>query len=325
MKHTGFFDEFLRDEVNINKSRLNTLNSNVSSVQTYLSRNLASYVKIERQGSYALRTVIKPVRDGQEYDADILLYVSPARDWKPSDYIENLYGCLRQSGTYAGMVHRKTRCVYLDYARDFHLDIVPCIVSADGKHFICNNKDNIFEESDGTGYRDWFNGKNDFTHGNLKRVVRLLKYLRDHKGNFAAKSVLLTTLIGMTVHGPHDSDDFRSLPDALVTVSNRIDRFLQSNTRMPRISNPSLPSETFTRHWDRSNYANFRKMFGIYTNRMNQAYEETEHDKSVDMWRVLFGERFGRKRGGGGRGRALSYGPGGGGAYASRPQRPWTP
>ena len=79
----------------------------------------------------------------------------------------------------------------VDYAGDFHLDIVPC-VEINGQRHICNSKTNQFEITDGTGYRDWFNGKTQITNGNLKRVTRLLKYMRDHKGNFTAPSILLT-------------------------------------------------------------------------------------------------------------------------------------
>ena len=45
--------------------------------------------------------------------------------------------------------HRKTRCVYIDYAGDFHLDLVPCI-TLDEECYICNNKENRFEDADGT-------------------------------------------------------------------------------------------------------------------------------------------------------------------------------
>jgi len=65
----------------------------------------------------------------------------------------------------------------------------------------------------GTGYRDWFNEKNRITHGNLKRVAKLLKYLRDSKGRFSVKSILLTTVIGNAIDG--DDDDLKSVPDAL--------------------------------------------------------------------------------------------------------------
>ena len=86
----------------------------------------------------------------------------------------------------------------IDYAGDFHLDVVPRVTFG-GRHYVCNLIDNKFEETDGIGYRDWFNEQNRITGGNLKRVVRLLKYLRDHKNNYSAKSILLTTLAGNTI------------------------------------------------------------------------------------------------------------------------------
>ena len=300
MKHVRFFDDFLKDEVNLNQSRLDRLTTSVKAVSEFLSQNLDSYRKTERQGSYALRTIIKPVKDSQEYDADTLLYQKYDKAKEPKVYINELYDCLKDNKVYAEKAHRKTRCVFLDYAGDFHLDIIPCVTGEDDEQYICNNKTNEFEPTDGTGYRDWFNDKNGSTHGNLKRVTRLLKYLRDHKGNFTAKSILLTTLIGSTVRDEdEDGESFKSLPDALVTVSNRINDFLQRHPIMPRIANPVLPDEDFTRHWDQNKYENFRRLFDVYTDKINNAFDATEHDDSVEKWRGVFGEKFGSKKGGG--------------------------
>ena len=185
----------------------------------------------------------------------------------------------------------------LDYAGDFHLDVVPCVEADDGKQYICNRYTNKFEITDGTGYRDWFNDKTRTTHGNLKRVTRLLKFLREHKENFTAKSILMTTLIGETVYGEHDGGDFKNTPDALKTVSNRMNEFLQGNPTMPEIVNPVLPEESFTRHWDQKKYSNFRKLFNVYNDKINIAFAAKEHDDSVDKWRDIFGEKFGKKRG----------------------------
>jgi hypothetical protein len=297
LRHVGFFDDFLKSEVNLNQSRLDRLSGHVEAIRKFLRENLNDYEKIEPQGSYALRTIIKPVRDGQEYDADILVYMSIDDEKDPKDYINELYNCLAASSTYEDKVHRRTRCVWLDYAGDFHLDMVPCLVKADGSQWICNRKENELEQSDGTGYRDWFNDKSGFTDGNLKRVTRLLKHLRDHKRTFAVKSILLTTLIGQTVYGESDGDNFNSVPDALKTVSNRLDDFLQRNAFMPTIENPVLSGESFTRHWSEENYSNFRNKFHTYRGKIDDAYDTVEHDESVDLWREIFGDAFGVKRG----------------------------
>ena len=297
MKHTQFFIDFLEDVVNLNQTRLDRLDGHVKAVTEFLKENLNSFKQVEPQGSYGLKTIIRPVKEGQEYDADIQLYMKYDQDKKPKDYIEDLYNCFRGSNTYKDMAHRKTRCVNLNYAGDFHLDVVPCVTKPDGSKWVCNKETNKFERTDGTGYRDWFNDKTRITHGNLKRVTRLLKFLRDHKGNFTAKSILLTTLIGMTVCGEDDGANFKNVPDALKTVSNRINDFLQRHTSMPTITNPVLSEEDFNRHWDQAKYENFRQKFAIYNEKINQAFAAKEHNDSVEKWRAVFGEEFGEKRG----------------------------
>ena len=320
MKHTDFFNDFLKGEVNLNPSRLERLNGHVQAVTEFLSKNLVGYRKVERQGSYALRTIIKPVREGQEYDADLLLYVRYDGRKRPQDYIDALFDCFRSDGTYRDKARRKTRCVTIDYAGEVHLDVVPC-VEVGGNQFICNYQTNDFEPTDGTGYREWFNDRTRVTHGNLKRVTRLLKFLRDHKGNFAAKSILLTTLIGETVGDEQDGEHFKTVPDALKTVSNRLNDFLQANPIKPAIRNPALPAEEFTRHWTPENYANFRRQFGVYNGRINDAFNEPRHDDSVEKWRKVFGDRFGHKTNGGAQNAARSA-PAAVPAVVT-PRRPW--
>lgn len=304
MKHNAAFDAFLRDEVNLNQSRIDRLNGSTKAVSEFLSQKLDAFDKVERQGSYALRTMIKPVREHQEYDADTLLFMQPQEGWRARDYINDLHRCLLANRNYADKAHRQTRCVMIDYAGDFHLDIVPCIAGNGGKLYICNHHINQFEPTDGTGYRDWFNERSNITHGNLKGVTRLLKYLRDHKGNYTAPSILLTTLIGNTVPINYDGDDFKSLPDALQTVANRINDFLQANPRMPQIANPVLPDEDFTRKWDQQKYENFRRQFQFATNRINEAMAATEPGESIAKWQRLFGDGFGKRRNAGGAQRA---------------------
>ena len=153
---------------------------------------------MEWQGSYALGTLIKPVDDNNEYDADIQIMMNQNPKWEPQDFVNEVFKTLQGNKNYADKLRLKTRCVTIDYAGDFHLDIVPCVTSG-GRYYICNKVDNQFEQTDGTGYRDWFNERDRITGGNLKRVVRLLKYIRDHRNGFAAKSMLLTTLAGNTI------------------------------------------------------------------------------------------------------------------------------
>ena len=62
---------------------------------------------------------------------------------------------------------------------------------------------------------------------------------------------------------------------------------------MPTVENPVLPGEDFNRHWDENKYGNFRDKFASYNTRINEAFEEKDHNESVKKWRKLFGDDFG--------------------------------
>ena len=283
----------LKGEVNLNQRRLHRLETSVGAVNDYLKGNLTGYQKMERQGSYALRTLIKPVDDNDGYDADIQIVMNPNPRWEPKDYVLEINRTLAGNKNYADKLRLKTRCVTVDYAGDFHLDMVPR-VTINGKHYVCNRTDNKFEETDGNGYRDWFNEKNRITSGNLKRVVRLLKHLRDHNNSFTAKSILLTTLAGNTIKSSDEGTTAVStVADTLETVLSRMNDYLQQHPNMPVIKNPVLPSEDFNRHWDQRRYANFRNRVQSYAQTAKQAKAEPSAEKAIKLWQELFGENFG--------------------------------
>lgn len=305
-KNKEDFRKFLSGHVNVNDARMERLRTSVRAVKKYLRENLKGYQKMEPQGSFALGTIIKPVRKNDEFDADIQIVMNPNDEWEPKDYISAIYDTLKENGNYAEKLRRKTRCVTIDYAGDFHLDVVPR-VTIKGRHCVCNGRENKFEPTDGNGYRNWFNEKNRITDGNLKRVVRLLKYLRDHKSNYTAKSILLTTLVGKTIRKSDEGKErVSTLADTLVTVLTRMDDYLQKNPKMPDIKNPALKSETFNRHWDKKKYANFRDKVHSHTVRAKKAKAESSSENAVKIWQELFGENFGKGSGSAGSGRGES-------------------
>ena len=149
------------------------------------------------------------------------------------------------------------------------------------------------EETDGTGFRDWFNDQNRITEGNLKRTVRLLKFLRDHKGNFSIPSVILTALAGEAIRPDDDgADAVSAMADTVATVLTRIDERLEKCDQIPVMVNPANPSLTFNTHWEDNQYQNFRRLMGVYASTARQARDEIDKAKSIAAWQKLFGEDF---------------------------------
>ena len=282
-KSNRYFREFFRCEVNLGRRKLQRLQTSVRAMNLYLADNLTAYQRIDRQGSYGLGTLIKPVIETDGYDADMQVVMNPISRWQPTDYLNALNQTLRRNTNYVDKIQLRTRCVTVAFVGDFRLDLVPR-VTRNGKHFICNKVTNEFEETDGTNYRDWFNQKSSITNANLKRVVRLLKFFRDHQRNYVAKSILLTTMCGKAIH-PSDraTDAVSSVAGTLDTVLTRIDRYLQRHRKMPPITNPVLPLETFNRHWNQNRYTYFRDRMHAHATIVRNALDTASIERSTEI------------------------------------------
>lgn len=300
MKHIAQFDDFLADTVNLNQTRIDLLEGRIKTISDLL-RNSAYKPRIRRfmpQGSWAHKTIIKPP-DDRDFDADLLIILDEVEDWSAAQYIDDLYEVFHSNKNYESMVSSRTRCVVLDYASDFHLDIVPVIqdIGENGKRFfVCNRSNNCFEEAAPEAYTDWFAEQNQIIGANqLRKVTRLFKYLRDVKKTFSAKSILLTTLVGKQIS---DADEyirdsgFSDIPTSLKTIIDRLDSFLQNHPKMPVIKNPVLPNEDFNRHWDQRKYENFQDKIHLYRDWINNAYTESDKNESIIKWRKIFGDEF---------------------------------
>lgn len=301
MKLVKHFNDFLQEQVNLNKTRIEQLERHVDSIQSFLKNSgygavIRSY---SSQGSWAHKTIIKPL-PGKEFDADLVMFVDPVDGWTPKDYVDQLYTVFCGSGIYRDKVHRNTRCVTLNYSGDFHLDVVPCVVHEywilDKTYEICNRRDNKFELTAPEEYTKWLRKCNQCVGNNqLRKITRLIKFLRDHKGTFSAKSILLTTLLGNTISfldGLSPESEFGDVPTSLRTIFSRLDDYLQCQEAMPVIRNPVRQEEEFNRHWDQKKYNNFRNKIHQYRLWIDDAYQETDRDESIRKWRRIFGDQF---------------------------------
>ena len=83
----------------------------------------ALHPAIYPQGSMALQTTVRPLRR-MEYDLDLVCEVRPTRA-SAMELFNTVYARLHENGTYRPILEKKNRCVRLNYAGNFHLDIIP--------------------------------------------------------------------------------------------------------------------------------------------------------------------------------------------------------
>ena len=301
MKLTDYFNVLLKDTVNLGQVKLDLLDSRVDSVYKALKADdqIGSLILGKTpQGSWAHRTIINPV-GSNEFDADFMLNMSENPDWAddPKQYIEAVYAALHRHSTYGNMPHsRKCRCVRLVYANSMHLDIVPHLNLADGREVIVSRDDNEWELTNPQGFTDWMKEKDALAKGNLRKVIRLMKYLRDHKNSFTGtRSILLTTLLGEQVTALRtliDPNYYSDVPTALLHIINDLDAWLQARPTKPSIPDPSGSGVTFDHRWEQSTYSYFRDRIHAHAAEITEAYEEEDKERSIELWQGIFGDGF---------------------------------
>ena len=302
MRHTNYFNNFLKDTVNLSQFRLDTLEARVESIYAALKADPdlgPRIVKKIPQGSWAQRTIISP-QNGKPFDADFLLQMKEESDWAYvlKKYAAAVYEALDGHPTYGKMPHgRKCRCVYVEYAENaMHVDIVPFVVRADGSQNIINRDDNCWERTDPAGFTEWMRDRDKIANGHLRKVIRLLKFLRDHKNSFTGtKSILITTLVGEQVSWWKKFTTpgyYSDLPTSLLHLVSDLDDWLQARPSKPSIMDPSGSGVTFDHRWSQETYSYFRDRIHVHAGEIANAYHETNETRSIAKWQALFGDKF---------------------------------
>jgi len=321
-------------KMQLTQTQWETAEGHYKAVTGYLSREggpFALYgLDIYPQGSVRIGTTVKP-QDQEEYDLDLVCHMENcAPEWSrnPPVLLHALVQDLKSNGRYAHMVKPMNRCVRLDYAGDFHMDILPacqdtprcdtCIVVPDQE---LHN----WSPSNPIGFADWFEKyasrhpailevralmekaaevepfpENDpYTIVPLKRVVQLLKRNRDihFKGRKvpSTPSVIITTLAAQQYGGA------ASVADAIMNILSGILRDVEiaereNAERRLVVLNPMNENEDFSEKWEnRARYDAFKTWVQDLLSKMAlviQAAGEHGLDAVQPELERLFGERY---------------------------------
>lgn len=302
MKHTDYFKNFLDNTVNLSKFKLETLSGRVDTIYGVLKadEDLGPLVKKKiPQGSWPQKTIINP-QNGKAFDGDFMIQMVEDPDWADDlkEYGDAIYRVLHNTAPYKDMPHgRKCRCVFVQYANNaMHVDIVPFVVRANGTQWIINRDNNSWERTDTEGFTNWMKQQDKIADRRLREVIRIMKFLRDHKNSFTGtKSVLLTTVLGERVEEWRkfgDAGYYSDLPTALLHIVSDLNDWLDARPTKPVIMDPSGSGTSFDHRWSQETYSYFRARIKAHAAEIKAAYEETDFDESVKKWQALFGDGF---------------------------------
>jgi len=231
--------------------------------------------EIYPQGSMALGTTVAPL-DGP-HDLDFVLQLS--RDYSrvdPMGLIRTLYEFLRQHGTYRPMTTLKNRCVRIEYADEFYMDVLPACENGAAASTCIKVPDCAvrgWSDSNPRGYIKWFEDQSKrlfvdrllekaepipdqqaVTEKNtLQLIVQLTKrwrdrYYADVDSDLAPISIVLTTLAAGTYRGERSAS--KALASMLSSVVRLIDESQGRGERHLALFNPSNRAEDLTERWD---------------------------------------------------------------------------
>jgi hypothetical protein len=199
----------IAEELDISDSKFKEAKTKYESVGEWLRRKestlAANNPKIYPQGSFLIGTVVKPISNEEGYDIDLVCELDYTKETITQKKLKEQVGIeiisYASSNNMKKSPEDKRRCWTLDYANEFHMDILPaipdsesfrslleakklaadyieCAISITDKTFSnYNNLNNDWPCSNPKGFAEWFKNKMKVVaYTRQKELVLLEKY-----------------------------------------------------------------------------------------------------------------------------------------------------
>ncbi|MPZ50967.1 MAG: nucleotidyltransferase [Dehalococcoidia bacterium] len=262
------------------------------------------------QGSLRILTTVKP-RGHEEYDLDIVsqLAVNPRQvTWQQVYRWEKQR--LREHGYYKTILELKNRCLRLNYAGQFHMDILPACpdpVLGGTAILVPDHKAGGWKSSDPKGYATSFEARSNWRLAEkaaqpvppqvapefkapLVRAVQLIKRQRDQvftDADLAPASIVQTTLAAEAYAGQ------ATTAEAVTRYLYYVSQLLDANPKMPfRVLNPVNKGEVLSERWESTPgaYEAFRRELYAFKDLWERLLRAQGTVEIHELLKQLFGE-----------------------------------
>lgn len=310
----------MAEAAELDQTRWNRLKSAYEAISEWLNDDPEFFSQVEfeiyPQGSVAIGTTTKPYGK-TEFDLDVVIHIKLlSSNYEPEAIFNEVLRRLEEKEFYKGIMEPKSRCVRLNYAGDFHLDVVPgcMVVLYDGDTIdITDQKNQIWLRSCPKGYKKWFLDiankiqvtllEKAFSANKveieeyakkkpLQRAVQLIKmrrniYFDNHPEN-APASIILTTLAGNFYQGEASITD--TFEGVITQIQNKVGLFPDEPFEIP---NPANPDENLADVWEDKPelYSHFKRFIA----QLNKDWRALKKSHGIEEESVLLEFMFGKE------------------------------
>lgn len=303
------------DHLKLDETRLGRIHSAIGKFQTFCNSDSEINVAIDGdillQGSIATNSAIKPL-SGDEFDVDIVCPIDIEcfdGGMSPSELFAWFVSRLKQDEFYGSNLEEKSRCVRINYAGDFHIDIIPAIKNSDNPPLFQVPARDLGDwiENDPIGFTNWIKerdrkseGPDEDGVGHFVRGLRYTKRWRDHyfAEDAAPSSILLSVFLGkheasVTYQPPLDNPlypkfktDAAYLFDMLRITEDCIRRGAESAYKHPTLD------EDLGIDWREDNEPNFLNQLLDCIENLRKAIYSEDEAYSIAHFQAALGASF---------------------------------
>jgi hypothetical protein len=286
------FDAFLHN-IEPSKSTVQYISSVQNNLRNHL-RQHKTYSRVHKEtflsGSYAKHTSIRPAKEDNKRDVDIIVVTTHSQNDDSSDVLQELYDALIASCTYKSAIIQH-HSVGIDLSQ-LSIDVVPVIVDEDDDslYWVADSEDGTWIKSDPKGHINWSTKTNQDNNDNYKPLVKIFKWWRRKHcpgGVKYPKGITLEKIIADNL-----GDSTSSTEDFLIeTMQNMVSVYKETYVDVginPYIDDPSskIDSNDLLDGYTTDDFKGFILKIDEHIKLLNDNGSESE------TWRTILGSEF---------------------------------
>jgi len=312
----------MAEEVQLDASRYDRMVSSYESVKKWIDEDSKFFqpynYDVYPHGSVRILTTVKPIATS-EFDLDITIQLKHDTPHTPQRIYSELKRRLEESDLYAPKVELKNRCIRLNYAGDYHMDILPGIQENAfdiNRIKVPDRELGQWVSSNPRGYANWFLEKANLVRESilekavraenlpadkfrykkpLQRAVQLIKRFRDiyfqKDDTYKTSSIILTTIAGQFYLG--EDSIFNTVDNIISTIRLKVN---EPFGRL-KVLNPVNQEEDFTDKWD--NEPEYYEAFKKFASHLYDDWQKLKKENGIidegNILKGLFGDEIFRK------------------------------